>query len=265
MVSLTADEQVEIQLRLLRGRYLRSMVAQMATLETVVGQCEHGPLRTGVGHQLRVVAHRLAGTGKIYGFAAISEHALELDDEMAVEPGIADDALCDLTRRLLDACRAAQNDADPADVGPPPATLALPKASKRGTMLPLELPLVLVADDDEAVRELFVALIGLEAYVITAANSDEALRLMRKYQPDVLILDDMMPGAIGGLDFLEKLKRSHEFDHVATIVVSASTSVEDIGRGLAAGATTYITKPFRPSEVLSRIREVLVGLTLPPH
>ena len=265
MVSLKTDEQVEIQLRLLRGRYLRSMVAQMATLEKVIGQCEHGPLRIEVSRQLRAVAHKLAGTGEMYGFAAISEHALHLDDEMAVEPGIADDALRDLTRRLLDACRAAQNGADPADVAPPPETLALPKTSIRGTMLPLKLPLVLVADDDEAVRELFAALIGLEAYVITAANSDEALRMMRKYQPDVLILDDVMPGAIGGLDFLEKLKRSHEFDHVATIVISASASAQDIGRGLAAGATTYITKPFRPAEVLSRIREVLVGLTLPPH
>ena len=268
MLDPTLDAQIDAQLRQLRGRYMRTMLGQMTTLETALGKCRHEDLSAESWGQLHILAHKLAGTGTMYGFPRISEHAMQLDDDMNIEPKSADSVLSDTVQALLDACRAAQQaqgaQGNPA-MAPAPKVLALPKFPPRGTMPPLKLPLILVADDDEAVCDMFKALIGTEAYVITAANSDEALRMMRNHQPDLLILDNVMPASIKGLKFLEKMKFSGEFAHIPVMMITASAAAGDIDRGMRGGAITYITKPFRPDVVLAQIRALLKTLAIPTN
>lgn len=92
--------------------------------------------------------------------------------------------------------------------------------------------------------------------VIEAEDGIEALRIVAAEQPDLVILDVMMPG-MDGFEVCEKLRRTEGAKDLPIIMLSARTDRRSIQRGLEVGANMYLTRPIKP-EVLTRyVREVL--------
>jgi DNA-binding response OmpR family regulator len=89
--------------------------------------------------------------------------------------------------------------------------------------------------------------------VFAAGNGVEALDMVRKYILDLIILEIMMPQ----LDGFETLRMLREFSTVPVIMLTAKSEEEDRVRGLELGADDYVTKPFSPRELVSRVRAVL--------
>jgi DNA-binding response OmpR family regulator len=116
---------------------------------------------------------------------------------------------------------------------------------------------VLVVDDDRSLR--VVTSINLQAagFVVVEADSGAAaLELARSTPPSIVLLDVMMPG-MNGWEVAEQLRRMPETQDVPVVFVSAKTEVADQVHGYELGAVDYITKPYRPLELASRVDETL--------
>jgi diguanylate cyclase (GGDEF)-like protein len=127
---------------------------------------------------------------------------------------------------------------------------------------------ILVVDDDRNLRKIIQTNLELAGYdVSTAANGEEALKLLDSMQPDLIVLDVMMP-IMDGYEVARRVRRHPSNTHVPIIMLTAKSEVEDKLAGFEAGADDYITKPFGPQELLARvkakIRRVEVDSSLSP-
>ena len=115
-------------------------------------------------------------------------------------------------------------------------------------------PLVLVADDQPEITKLVAMSLESEGFrVLTASDGPSALAQLSEANPDVLLLDIMMPG-MSGIEVLREVRDHHP---VPVILLSARSSAASVSEGLNLGADDYVTKPFHPSELGARIRAVM--------
>ena len=115
---------------------------------------------------------------------------------------------------------------------------------------------LLVVDDDAQIAELVrmgFELHWQETQVLGAQNGGDALDLVEREQPDLVLLDVAMPG----MDGFEVLQQLREFSDVPVIMLTASDSLVDKVKGLELGADDYVTKPFDHLELLARARALL--------
>ncbi len=113
---------------------------------------------------------------------------------------------------------------------------------------------VLVVDDEKRLVSLVESYLAQEGFrVVTAYNGKEALSTARAENPDLIILDIMMP-EMDGYEFIESYRRDHQ---TPIIVLTARVEETDHVMGLDLGADDYVTKPFRPRELMARVRAVL--------
>ncbi len=118
-------------------------------------------------------------------------------------------------------------------------------------------PLVLVADDDEDVRELVVFRLERAGYeVITAGDGQEAVDLALSRRPEICVIDVMMP-KLDGYGVTERLRASNELSDVAILLLTASVEEAAVEKGFAAGADDFIKKPFSPAELVDRVAAAL--------
>jgi CheY-like chemotaxis protein len=117
---------------------------------------------------------------------------------------------------------------------------------------------VLIADDEPSMRLLVRATIESDQYdVLEAADGDEAWALITKHKPSVVLLDVQMPGR-NGLEVLSMIRRDASLAATRVIMLTARALKSDVEVGLAAGADLYLTKPFSPLDLLTRVDEALV-------
>lgn len=113
---------------------------------------------------------------------------------------------------------------------------------------------ILVVDDEKKIVDIVKAYLERENYqVIVAYDGEEALDMARDQQPDLLVLDLMLPG-ISGWDVCRILRKESE---TPIIMLTARDEVTDKIVGLELGADDYVTKPFDPKELVSRVKSVL--------
>lgn len=125
--------------------------------------------------------------------------------------------------------------------------------------------LILITDDDPVIIELLQVNLEMEGYdVVTAANGQEAVRKAVSEQPDLIILDIMMPKMDGWTARAELLK-SPETADIPVIFLSARAQQADLRKGYESGVAEYVTKPFEPVELLSIIERVLDGTYTHPE
>jgi DNA-binding response OmpR family regulator len=112
--------------------------------------------------------------------------------------------------------------------------------------------ILLVDDVDINLQTLYQTLEGKGFRLLVARSGEEALRIARKAQPDLILLDIMMPG-IDGYETCARLKSDEITRHSVVIFLSALQSSEEKVRGLSMGAMDFITKPFDPDEIIARV------------
>ena len=113
---------------------------------------------------------------------------------------------------------------------------------------------VLIAEDEESFVDALVVGLGHEGFnVHVARDGNTALRLYEQVDPDVVLLDQMLPGGISGLDVCRSIRATSS---VPIIMVTAKGTEIDTVVALEVGADDYVTKPFRMRELVARIRAV---------
>ena len=116
---------------------------------------------------------------------------------------------------------------------------------------------VLIADDEPSMRLLVRATIESDQYeVLEAGDGDEAWNLIREHKPSVVLLDVQMPGRTG-LEVLALIRSDPSLSATRVIMLTAKALKVDMELGLTAGADLYLTKPFSPLDLLTRVDEAL--------
>jgi DNA-binding response OmpR family regulator/DNA-binding CsgD family transcriptional regulator len=114
--------------------------------------------------------------------------------------------------------------------------------------------IVLVVDDSpNTLHMLTDAIEGAGMTVLVALDGEQALSLIERITPDVILMDAVMPG-LDGFEICRRLKRNPALGHVPIIFMTGLSETGDIIKGLDAGGVDYVTKPIAPDELLARIR-----------
>lgn len=118
-------------------------------------------------------------------------------------------------------------------------------------------PLVLIVEDEAPLQKLLAYNLEAAGFeVAQAMDGEEAVTLIEERQPDLVLLDWMLP-EISGLELCRRLRRRPETARLPVIMLTARGEEPDRLRGLDVGADDYVTKPFSPAELVARIRAVL--------
>jgi DNA-binding response OmpR family regulator len=116
--------------------------------------------------------------------------------------------------------------------------------------------LVLVADDDDDILLLVTTRLRRDGFeVISARNGEEALALAQERRPDVAVLDIGMP-MLDGLEVLARMRADETLKGMRVLLLTAKAQESDMRRGYEAGADAYVRKPFSPSDLSARVREL---------
>jgi two-component system alkaline phosphatase synthesis response regulator PhoP len=120
-----------------------------------------------------------------------------------------------------------------------------------------KLPRILIADDNAQGVELLEAyLSGPEYELQTAADGEETLRKVKEWQPDLILLDIMMP-KISGFEVCKRIKANPATSDIVVLMITALDQESDISKAVEAGTTDFLTKPINKTELLVRVRAAL--------
>ena len=114
---------------------------------------------------------------------------------------------------------------------------------------------ILVVDDEIDLLEMIQSIFERAGFfnILTASSGTEALKIWKERQPDMIILDIMMPG----IDGLSVLREVRETSNIPVLLLTARGEAEDRVAGLEVGADDYLVKPFHPKELLLRVQVIL--------
>lgn len=116
---------------------------------------------------------------------------------------------------------------------------------------------VLIVDDEAAIREMIAVALQMAGYrCLQADNAQNAHAIVVDHQPDIILLDWMMPD-VSGIELARRLKRETAYADIPIIMLTARSEEDNKIQGLEAGADDYITKPFSPRELIARLKAVL--------
>jgi DNA-binding response OmpR family regulator len=119
---------------------------------------------------------------------------------------------------------------------------------------------ILIVDDEPSIVVPVQFLMQQQGYtVLVAGDGHDALDMIYKYQPDLVLLDIMLPG-IDGYEVCEIVRLNPELRDVKIIFLTAKGREVEIAKGLALGADAYITKPFSNAELVAKVKTVIEGI-----
>lgn len=117
---------------------------------------------------------------------------------------------------------------------------------------------IVIADDDETIRELVEYKLATASYDVTVFENGQTCwaHLDRSDAPALVVLDVMMPG-LSGLQVLDRIRDDVHLSEVPVILLTSRGREEHVIEGLETGATDYMTKPFSPNELVARVKRRL--------
>ena len=116
---------------------------------------------------------------------------------------------------------------------------------------------ILIVDDELSILVPLQFLMEKEGYTVKLAQSGkEAIEKIAVLQPDLILLDIMLPD-LDGYEIYQIIRERPEWESIRVIFLTAKNRDADIAKGLAMGADAYITKPFANSELIAKIRELI--------
>ena len=131
------------------------------------------------------------------------------------------------------------------------------KETKEGRQVMNNKKKILIADDETVNLDFFELMLSKLGFVVEKSNNGlDVLEKVKKFHPDLIILDNIMSG-MSGREITKNLRNDPNFKNISIIMLSALDDVKDKVAGFEAGVDDYITKPFNFTEVLARINAVL--------
>ncbi|MFC1724079.1 response regulator transcription factor [candidate division KSB1 bacterium] len=118
---------------------------------------------------------------------------------------------------------------------------------------------IVLAEDEPQIARLIQFKLQKEGFeIIWKDNGADALDSVKEHKPDLVLLDVMMP-VMDGYQVLKKIKEDENLKDTPVIMLTAKGQERDVVKGFDLGSEDYIVKPFRPAELVSRIKKILKG------
>jgi ligand-binding sensor domain-containing protein/signal transduction histidine kinase/DNA-binding response OmpR family regulator len=117
-------------------------------------------------------------------------------------------------------------------------------------------PVILIVEDNDDIRRYIVDSFAEDYKILSAADGKEGLELARKYIPDIIVSDVMMPG-MDGIELCRRIKEDLKTSHILIVLLTAKDAIRDKEEGYDSGADSYLTKPFSSKLLHSRIENLL--------
>jgi DNA-binding response OmpR family regulator len=131
------------------------------------------------------------------------------------------------------------------------------KAMGQPPPIPGSRPRILIVEDDQDLLRMMQRMLGAIADIVTATDGEQALKLLATgTPPDLLITDWMMPRK-DGLTLVKEMKQNDQLKQIPVVILTAKTGPRDVIAGINSGARHYLTKPFKPDELISKVKKVL--------
>jgi len=208
-------------------------------------------------HQVEGSAtRRFEGTG--LGLAMCKEFAQLLGGTVMIQSGAGKGSAFTMT------CSAPRAKEKPAFVdfgGKKPLTPLVEKSPTMKAQVnePVDRPKVLIAEDNPEMSDFVEGLLSSFCAVRAAANGVEALALVRRWRPDLVLSDVMMP-LMDGIRLTKEIKSDKEISATPVVLLTAMTDRESLMAGWQAGADDYLFKPFHPKELEARVKSILAAI-----
>ncbi len=118
---------------------------------------------------------------------------------------------------------------------------------------------VLIVDDEPNIVTSLEFLLERKGYAIKVArDGEEALSCVQSFNPDLILLDVMMP-RMSGFEVCQKIRENDDWQHIKIIMLTAKGREIEVTKGMALGANAYVTKPFSTKELLIQVDDLLGG------
>ncbi len=118
-------------------------------------------------------------------------------------------------------------------------------------------PRILVVEDDPDVRAMVARILGTLGDVTSVSNGAEALAALRKQAGADLVVTDLMMPQMDGLAMSKELKKDPQLSRIPILMLTAKSSASNVIEGINAGARSYLTKPFKPDDLLAKAKKAL--------
>lgn len=120
------------------------------------------------------------------------------------------------------------------------------------------MPKILIVDDEKLLNDLYVTKFKKEGYeVFSAFNGEDALQLARQEDPDLILLDILMP-KLNGIETLKEIRLDDNLKNTPVVILSVLGEPDDVSQGLEAGANGYLVKgQSTPAETVEKVKEML--------
>lgn len=116
---------------------------------------------------------------------------------------------------------------------------------------------IIIVDDEKDIRSLIEKILGEDSYdILQAKDGQELFDLLEKNQPDLILLDVMMPG-VNGYEICHLLKRNSDTAAIPVVMLTVLSGPQDASKGMAMGASAYLTKPFDPDDLGQEIENII--------
>jgi two-component system phosphate regulon response regulator PhoB len=122
---------------------------------------------------------------------------------------------------------------------------------------------VLIVDDNSDIRKLLgLTLASCHYQLHEAANGQQALSMVQKIRPQLVLLDVMKPSAIDGYEVCRQLKADTNLSSIRVILITARGQQKDFAKGLEVGADLFLVKPFSPSVLVDEVQQLLAEISI---
>lgn len=197
-----------------------------------------------------------SGTG--VGLSMSQDYAKLMDGEIRVESKIGQGSIFKVLIPLVEFNQKTSNEV-PEEVKELELLDAQPisiELNENNKPVNQDLPMVLVVEDNHDMRSFICDNLSDEFQVKEAVNGALGFDLARKYNPELIISDIMMP-VMDGIEFCHKIKSEFDTSHIPVILLTAKNSPENVLSGLEEGADDYVTKPFYIKHLLARAKNLI--------
>lgn len=240
---MTEDFNIEEKMKSLRVKYLKQLEERIIILEKCLNNTLEHKMTPKDWNELKFHSHKLSGNGAVFGFPEISRSARLLEIALS-SPEFNNDSIIPLIKQIIKVCHNALKTTEQESQQSPKSQNQMSKNN---------LPLILVIDDDEQLWGVIRSLFKESARVVTCSNAEDGIRMMLSHKPDLVLLDDIMPG-ISGVEMLNQAQMIAEITNIPVIMTTVNNRPDQIMHGLNAGAIDYIIKPFEPNHLKERVR-----------
>ena len=262
---MSTPEAFQQQMEALHRAYVKQLPQKIEQIEKLwKAVCTDTPDKSTI-QLLYHLVHKLSGSGPTFGFEAITDRAARLEEALKKllgqglaptpeEKRQADQAIASL--RLIAAAAAA----DRPNFSVQEAAVQTASVPSRRAVLGLGRPCtILVADDEAFLRKKLVLILRKAGFTVEEAeNGQAALTQARIQQPDLILMDYLMP-VMDGVEAIRELRRDEALRPVPVVLLTTLQKISDVQRALDCDVQGYLAKPFDPAAVIEQVNACLPG------